>query len=153
RDLAALDRNHPARVEATDVAARDAGIHVGNAAGRHQLGFLDRLADRLHRRFDIDHHALAQALGLRLSQADQLEAAVGQNLGYRHHDFGGADIDADDEILVIRFHDFLGAVPDALPPAAARPFWYRMSMRFGGPPSCAVTRGYAATSSTMRSES
>src|ERR1019366_5751919 len=56
-DFFLFDLHHAARIDAADMAARDAGIDLGNFAISHQLGFLQRALDRAHRGFDVDHHA------------------------------------------------------------------------------------------------
>jgi len=58
--LAIAHCDHAVAVEALDVAPGRAGDHAANLAGGHQLGFLDRPPDRLHRLFDVVDHALAE---------------------------------------------------------------------------------------------
>ena len=69
-DLRSRIADHAVGVEAAHVAAGDAGVHRVDLAAGHELGFLHRALDRLHRRLDVDHHAFLQAArGLR-AQAD-----------------------------------------------------------------------------------
>ena len=92
----ARDRDHAARVEAADVGAGDA--HVGRAdldAG-HQLGLLDHALDRVDGGLEVDDDALAQALGLGLADADDVEAALVGDLGHDRADLVGPDVEADD---------------------------------------------------------
>ncbi len=68
------DGDDAVRVEAAHVAAGDAGVHRVNLAARHQLGFFDRALDRLHRRLDVDHHALLEAARGVRADADHFDA-------------------------------------------------------------------------------
>ena len=45
------------RVQAANVAARDARVHRLDFATCHQFGFFNRSLNRVHRRFDIDDYA------------------------------------------------------------------------------------------------
>ena len=45
-------------IEAADMATGDAGINRTDLAAGHQFGLFDRALYRLHRGFDVDHHAL-----------------------------------------------------------------------------------------------
>jgi hypothetical protein len=55
-----LDRNGSRRVDALDVAARDAHVDLGDLAARHALGLEHGLIDGRHRRVDVDDNALLE---------------------------------------------------------------------------------------------
>jgi hypothetical protein len=59
-DFLILDGNHAVRVEASDVAAGNSGIHVAYLAVGHQFDFLQNTRNRCHGLLDIDHDALLQ---------------------------------------------------------------------------------------------
>ncbi len=48
----------------------------------------------------VDHHALAHAARRDDADADDLEPIVVRDLGDQRHDFGRADVDADDDPFV-----------------------------------------------------
>jgi hypothetical protein len=98
-DLAILDRDHPMRVEALDVAAGDTGVDIADLAVGHQLRFLQRSLDGVHRGFDVHHHTLLQAARGCVSGADHLEHAVRGRFGDDGDDLRRADVEPDDEIL------------------------------------------------------
>ena len=99
-DLLVAHAHDAVGVEAAHVAAGDAGVHRVDLAAGHELGFLHGALDRLHRRLDVDDHALLQpARGLR-AQAEQLDHPVRADLADQRDDLGGADVEADDEIAV-----------------------------------------------------
>ena len=103
-DFLVLDRVHAVRVEALDVAARDAGVDLAYLAVGHQLGFFQRALDRVHRGFDIHHYAAAQATRGTRAHADNVESAFGRGLGDDADNFGRTNIESDDEIFgVARF--------------------------------------------------
>ncbi len=119
RDLAVADRDHAMGVEATYVAAGDAGVDGVDLAVRHQLGFLDRALDRLHGRFDIHHHALLQPARGLTSQTDHLDGAVRSDLAHERDHLGGADIEPDDDVFV-RFSSHCAVSCRRPAPAPAR---------------------------------
>ena len=94
-DLAVLagDRDHAAAVEALDVRAADAEVHRADLDAGHQLGFLDRLLDRLHRRLEVDDDAALQPLRLRRADADDVDAAFVDDLADDRADLRGADVE------------------------------------------------------------
>src|SRR6266581_2808775 len=104
RHLLVLDRDHPRRVEALDVAAGDPGENALYLAVGHQLSFLERALDRVHRRFDVHDHAFLQAFGLVAAHADDVQAPVGKQFRDHRHHLGGADVQSDDEVLVFPRH-------------------------------------------------
>ena len=63
RDLAVLagDGDHAAAVEALDVRTRQRQVDRVDLDAGHQLGFLDRLLDRLDGRIEVDDHAAPDA--------------------------------------------------------------------------------------------
>ena len=56
-----FDRHHSARIQAADMAAGDARVHLAYPAIGHQLGFLDHPLNRRHRRLDVDDDAFLEA--------------------------------------------------------------------------------------------
>ena len=82
RDLAVLagHGDHAAAVEALDVRARQREMDGVDLDAGHQLGFLDRLLDRIHRGLEVDDDAALDAARLRDADADDVEAAVVQAL-------------------------------------------------------------------------
>ena len=53
---------------------------------------------------EVDDHALAQALGLRLADADDVEAPLVGDLGHDRADLVGADVEADDVAVLLLRH-------------------------------------------------
>ena len=103
-DLAVLHRNHAGGVEAADVAAGDADEGRADLAIGHQLRFLERALDRGHRGLDVDHHAFLQPLGLVRAHAEDVERAVGADLGDEARDLRGADVQRDDQVFAFLGH-------------------------------------------------
>src|SRR6516165_8285545 len=90
--------HYAVRVEAAYVTAGNAGEHRVDLAAGHELGFLHRALDRLHRGLDVDHHAFFEsARGLR-AEAEQLDRAVEPHLPDERHHLRGADVETDDEV-------------------------------------------------------
>ena len=85
-------------VEAAHVAAGDAGEHRVDLAARHELCFLHRALDRLHRGFDVHDDALFQSPRGLGAEAEQLDRAIEPHLSHQRHDLGGADVEPDDEV-------------------------------------------------------
>jgi hypothetical protein len=104
RDLLLLDRDHAAGVEALDVAAGDAGVDLVDLAVGHQLDLLHDARDRIHRGLDVHHHAALEAVGRLGAEADHVEPPVGLHLGDHAGDLGGADVQADDQFVVLLAH-------------------------------------------------
>ena len=104
----ARDRDHAPRVEAADVGARDAHVGGADLHPGHQLGLLDHALDGVDGGLEVDDHALAQALGLGLADADDVEAALVGDLGHDRADLVGADVQADDVAVFL--------LSQALPP-------------------------------------
>ena len=104
RHFLVLDGHHAAGIEAADMAAGDARIHIADLAVGHQLGLFQRALDGLHRGLDIDHHAFFQALRFVLAQPDHFVAPVGHHFGYHRHHFRGADVEADDQVFRVFCH-------------------------------------------------
>ena len=99
-----LDRDDALRVEAPDVAARDAGVDGADLHPGHQLGLLDGPSDRGHRRLDVDDHTLAQAARRMGADADDVDA-VGSDLAHDAANLGGADVQSDDDLTLLLRHD------------------------------------------------
>jgi hypothetical protein len=105
RDLAVVAHDdHAGGVLAADVAAGDAGVDAGDLAGGHHLGLLQRLLDALHGGVDVDDDAALQAVRRRHAEPGDTQLAAGQHLGDHGHDLGGADVQADDQVLVLFGH-------------------------------------------------
>src|SRR3546814_14327607 len=56
--------------------------------------------DRLHRGFDVDHHAALEPARLVRADPDHLDRIAGGVLADQRHHLGGADVESDDECLV-----------------------------------------------------
>ena len=103
-DFLFLDRYHPAGIEASDVASRNAGKHFGDRAIGHQLCLFQHALDRRHRGLDVDDDALFQApRGLR-SQADDVQLLLRRDLGDDGNDLRRADVESDDQIFRVSHH-------------------------------------------------
>src|SRR5690606_28751024 len=110
-DFLVLDGDHPARVEAADVAARDARVHRADLAVGHQLGFLERALDGIDRRLDVDHDPLLEPARLVLAEPDDLIAAVGPHLRHDGDDLRGADVESGNEVFAVSGHSLLFGEP------------------------------------------
>ena len=104
RHLLLLDRDHAAGVEAADVTSADGRVHLGDRAIRHQLSLLEDALDRRHRRFDVDHDAFLEPARRLRAQADDVEPLFGRHFGDDGDDFRRADVEADDQVLVVLHH-------------------------------------------------
>ncbi len=100
RHLAVLDRDDAVRVEAADVAARNAGVHRLDLHVRHQLGFLHRALDGLDGGLDVDDDALLEAARRVRAQADDLYLVVALGEPDDRDHLRGPDVEADDDVLV-----------------------------------------------------
>ena len=105
-DLAVLDGHHAAGVHAANMATGDAGIDARDLAVGHQLGFFQRLLNALHGGVNVHHHATLEAVAGRHAKPGELELAVGHDFGHHHHDFGGAYVQAYDQIFIFFCHLF-----------------------------------------------
>jgi len=133
-DLTVLERHHAPAPEALDVASSDAGVDVGDLGAGHRLGLVDGPLNRLHRRLDVHHHALAESAGGVRPNADDVDALVGQ-LAHDGADLGRADVEADENLpTLLVCHDasrspfsrdakkmFTGDRPDLRAPRRAAP--------------------------------
>ena len=104
-DLAARNGDHAAGVDATDMAAGDAGGNPGNAAVGHQLGLFQRLLDALHGGVNVDHHTALETIAGRHAQAGQLQLPIGGDFGHHHHDLRRTDVETNHQIFVFLGHD------------------------------------------------
>ena len=100
--FAIADRDHAVRIQAAHVQpampANTERISQPAMSSASSIGALDRL----HRRLDVDHHAFLQAArGLR-ADADHFDRVVGRHFADQRGHLRGADVEADDEILVGR---------------------------------------------------
>src|SRR6185312_14326659 len=84
---------HTAAVEPFDVRTGQGEMHQVDLDARHQLGFLDRLLDRIHRRLEIDHDTTLDPARLRDADADHVEAAVLQAFADDADDRRRADVE------------------------------------------------------------
>ena len=78
-------------IESFDVAAGDTGENRMNLATSHQLRFFDRFLDGVHRAFDIDDNAFAQALRGMRDKTDDFHTLIG-HLADDGADFRGANV-------------------------------------------------------------
>ena len=86
------------------MAAGDPGIDVANLAVRKQLHLLDDARDGINRGFDVDDHPFLEPRGRLRRHADHVDPAIRSQLGHHCGDLGGADIEADNQILVLLAH-------------------------------------------------
>ena len=100
RHFAVADRHDARRVAALHVVAGNRRVDRADLAAGHQLGFLDRALDRLHRRLDVHHHAALEAARLVRADADHFDRIARRILADQRHDLRGADVEADDQGLV-----------------------------------------------------
>ena len=100
-----LDRDHAARIETADMAAGDTGINVPYLAVRHQFRLFKSGLNGFHSRLDIDDDTLFESFRLMLSQTDHFVSSVRQDFSNDSHDFGCADIQADNQIFKVFSHN------------------------------------------------
>ena len=112
-DFLVADRDDAVRVQAAHVAAGDAGQHAVDLAAGHELGFLDRALDRLHRRLDVDDDAALESARRIRADADDLEPIVGRELADDRHDLRRADVETDDELSVVSPTHYASSVATA----------------------------------------
>ena len=94
------DGHHPARVLRADVVPGDADERGTDLEPRVALGCLDGARHGLDRAVDVDHDALAQAVGRRLAEADDVDAAVAGDLADEDADLRRTDVDGDQDGLL-----------------------------------------------------
>src|SRR5262249_35241432 len=99
-DLALLDGDDARRVEALDVPAGDARVDGGDLDAGHELGLLDRAADRVHRLVDVDHHPLLQPPRGVGADPDDVDPVRVHDPDDGAH-LGGADVEADDAFVTL----------------------------------------------------
>ena len=87
------------RIQAAQVAARDAGVHGVDFAAGHQLGLFHRALDGLHRRFDVHDHAFLQAVGRVSPDANDLDRVIRLYLADQSGDLRCPHIETDHEVL------------------------------------------------------
>jgi len=56
------DSDDAMRIQTTDMTAGDSGIDRVDLTAGHQFCLFDGMLDRLHGRFDINHHAFLQSV-------------------------------------------------------------------------------------------
>ncbi len=100
-DLLALGGDDPVTVQAVDVAAGDAHEHRVDLASRHEFRLFDGAFDRFHGAVDVHHHALAQAAGRGLPQADDVDLPFRRQFPDDAADLGRADIQPDDVMIFL----------------------------------------------------
>ena len=119
----ARDGDDAAAVEALDVGARDADEGRVDGDPGHELGLLLGLLDRRRGDVEVDHDALAQALGIGRADPDDLDLALLGDLADRDGDLLRPDVDADDvSVLGHQRVSFAVAVSPAGRSAAAAVF-------------------------------
>jgi len=87
------------------VASRDACVHAGDSAVGHELSFFECLLDTLYRSVDIDNSPALEPVARCNTQACKLKQAALLDFGHHHHDFGGADVEAHNDVFVFFSHD------------------------------------------------
>ena len=93
-----------AAVEALDVGAGQREMDGVDLHTGHQLRFLEHALDRSHGRLDVHDHALLEAARRLRAEPDHVERALGAHLGDDRHDLRRADVQADDQVLVVLHH-------------------------------------------------
>ncbi len=103
-DLAVLPRHrdHAAAVESLHVGAREREVDRVDLDPGHQLGFFDRLLDRLDRRFEVDDDAAADAARFGDAEADDVEALAVEHLADDGRHLRRADVEPDQIPLFTR---------------------------------------------------
>ena len=104
RDLAVFDGDHAAGIQTPNMTAGDAGVHPGDFAIGHELGFFERHLNTLHRGLDIDHRTAFKACAGGHAKPGNFDLAFGQQFGHHHHDLGGANIQSNNQIFVLFCH-------------------------------------------------
>src|SRR5262245_10249949 len=87
----------PTIVESSDMAAGDAKIHAANFHISHLLRFNNGIANVLRNRSGIDDLTLPDGSRFRLAQSDDVESAAFGQLPHHHADFGGAQLQANND--------------------------------------------------------
>ncbi len=103
--LAVADGDHPLGVEALDMPPGDARVNQLDLAAGHQLGLLQRLADRLDGALDVDDDAFAQSLGRARADADDIQSLVGL-VADDGANLRGSDVQSDNEVVLLVAHAF-----------------------------------------------
>src|SRR5207249_5779977 len=95
RNLAVLprDSNHAAAVESLDVRPRQREMNSVDLDARHELGFFDRLLDRVDRGLEVHYHATADPARLRHAEADDVEARSVEDLADDRSDLRCPDVE------------------------------------------------------------
>ena len=87
------------------MAACQARVNAADVAARRLLGLLDGLVNAAYRGFNVHHHAALDALAGRCAQPYQAQLAVGLHFASHGHDFGGAYVQAGDQVLMFFRHN------------------------------------------------
>ena len=98
RDLAVLagDRDHAPAVERLDVRGRQTEVDRVDLDAGGQLGFVDRLLDRLDRGLEVDDDAALDAARVGQPHPDDVEPAIVGHLADDGRDLRRADIQTDE---------------------------------------------------------
>ncbi len=103
--LATGDGDHATGVLRADVAAADAHERRADLETRQALGRVDRRGDGLDGAVDVHDDALAQAVGGRLADPDDVDAAAAAaDLADEDAHLRRADVDRDEDGLVRQGH-------------------------------------------------
>jgi len=97
--VATGDGDDAAGVGGTDVLTGDGDEGGGETGPGHALGALDRVLDPLDRGFQVDDDALAQPQRGRGPHPHDVDLSVLIHLACNSADFGGANIETDDQAL------------------------------------------------------
>src|SRR5690606_31640730 len=95
------------RIQTANMTACDARIYRVNLATGHQFGFFDGALNRLHRRFNVDHHTFFHTARRVRTDTDDFELAlVGHGADDRDY-FRRSNIETDNHLAVVSTSHFV----------------------------------------------
>ena len=74
------------------MAARDTGVHAGNLAVGHKLGFFQGLLNALHGGIYVDYDSAFQSITRSHTHTGKFEFAAGQDFSHDHHHLGRTNV-------------------------------------------------------------
>ena len=98
-NLRPLDCYDAVAVETGDMAPGYPGVHRRNFTSRHEFRFFNRLLNRTHGRFNVDHHTFSKADRGVCADADDVDI-VSAELTHYGTNFGRPHIQTDNNILL-----------------------------------------------------
>ncbi len=104
RPFLVLDRDDAARVDALDVAARDAHVDRIDLHAGHELGILDRFLDRLHGAVDVHDHAFFQSVRGADPDADDIDLPPVFYFAHDGADLGRPEVQSHEHIVRFFYH-------------------------------------------------